>query len=106
MVKLGLVGIISGVVTGAVALWISVAAAAGGHGTYLPAALLFPFTMGLAVLAGSITPPLVALAFAQYPLYGWLAIRKGTRKSTLRLLAIHVSAVALALVAVTGSDAF
>jgi hypothetical protein len=44
--------------------------AAGGHGTYALAKILFPIPLIFAVIHGSIAPPIVGLALVQFPLYG------------------------------------
>jgi hypothetical protein len=51
-------------------LFITVLAAGGGHGSYLPAKLLFPWSMAGTAFTGNITQALVAMAIAQYPVYG------------------------------------
>jgi hypothetical protein len=54
-----------------VCLFLGIASGGAGHGDYVLARVLFPATMLAAVLfAGSISAPLVALAVAQFPLYG------------------------------------
>ena len=75
---------------------IGVLAAGGGHGTYLPAALLFPFTMLLASFTSSIAAPAVALAVLQFPAYGYLAGRAVSGR---------MARVALAIAAVHGASA-
>lgn len=52
--------------------FVSVLAAGAGHGTYLPARILFPFTMFSTILCGSITTPFIAIGLVQFPLYGFL----------------------------------
>ena len=54
--------------------------AGGGHGTYFPAKVLFPYTMISALLLGTITVPFILLAIIQFPIYGFalgVANRKG-----------------------------
>lgn len=53
------------VLAGGIALVVAVVAAGAGHGTYVPAILLFPYSMLMASFAGAITPVLLALAVAQ-----------------------------------------
>jgi hypothetical protein len=53
-------------------LLVAVLAAGAGHGTYLPAKILFPFAMLAGVFGRSITLPYVVLALVQFPLYGLL----------------------------------
>jgi hypothetical protein len=65
-------GTLGGVALGAASLVIAVVSAGGGHGSYTPAKILFPYTMYLAAaLVGNISPPLVALAFFEFPVYGF-----------------------------------
>ena len=97
----------SGAVLGAVAAIFVVMAAAAGHGTYLPAALLFPFTMLLALGLDTISPPLVALALAQFPIYGViLAKLRGSPQAQQYVLATHVISATIAGIAVAASDSF
>jgi hypothetical protein len=78
-----LVGTLGGVALGAASIVIAVAYAGGGHGTYAPAKILFPYTMCLAMaIAGSITPPLMALALLEFPLYGFSIGRAASRGQT------------------------
>ena len=54
-----------------VAAALAVGSAGAGHGHYVFARLLFPYTMILTRLTGdTITLPLIVLALAQFPLYG------------------------------------
>ena len=59
----------------------AVASAGAGHGSYALAKLLFPYSMLLTRLSGDlITQPIIALAFVQFPVYGFiLASFKATR---------------------------
>jgi hypothetical protein len=66
---------------GALALVASGVTAAGGHGSYQLATLLFPFTMLVAGSLGQVSGPALALALAQYPFYGWLISRAKARGS-------------------------
>ena len=66
---------------GVLALVASGITAAGGHGSYQVATLLFPFSMLAAGSSGQISGAAVALALAQYPSYGWLMSRAKTRGS-------------------------
>ena len=66
-----------------------------GHGDYLFAKLLFPYTMLLAGLAGSITYPLIGLALFQFPLYGLAVGSFNLAKATACLFALHAVAALL-----------
>jgi hypothetical protein len=48
----------------------AVASGGAGHGTYLFARVLFPYTMLLTRLTDTVTLPLTVLGLAQFPLYG------------------------------------
>lgn len=67
---------------GLIAVVVSGVAAAGGHGSYLAATILFPFTMLWARSSGTVSGAALALAVAQYPLYGWLLSRARSRGSS------------------------
>lgn len=75
-------------------------AASGGHGSYLPAKILFPYTMASTALTGEITIPFVALGFLQYPVYGAVldaARSAGRFTQTLGVIVgLHLVFVALA----------
>jgi hypothetical protein len=91
----------AGIVVGGVSLVIATAAAGGGHGSYGPASLLFPYTMLSTRLFESITLPFIGVALAQFPAYGaavgWAARRSRPWKALGIVAAVH-SAVALAAV--------
>jgi hypothetical protein len=86
-----MIGLSAGLLASVPAVVLAVASAGAGHGQYSLARVLYPYTMLLTRLAGdSITPPLVALALAQFPLYG-AAI--GLTSSRKRLLGTVVGAI-------------
>jgi hypothetical protein len=70
-----------------ICLLLGVASGGGGHGNYLYAIILFPFTMLSALIFNSITIPFVALAVAQFPIYGIL-LGRGNVRSKLPRVAI------------------
>ncbi|MEI7489163.1 MAG: hypothetical protein WCJ72_17485 [Chryseobacterium sp.] len=43
----------------------------GGHGTYIPTIILFPFGMIGTIFQKSITVPFVVLGLLQFPIYGY-----------------------------------
>jgi hypothetical protein len=49
---------------------VALLAAGAGHGTYIPAKVIFPYTMLLALAFEEVTVPLMVLAVVQFPLYG------------------------------------
>jgi hypothetical protein len=95
-------GVLAGAAVGAVGCFTAVLLAGGGHGSYLPAKFLFPFTMGSIYWLGSITKPFVFLAIVQFPFYGWFLSRTifDPKKKIMAwcLLACHVIVVIALLV--------
>ena len=51
-------------------LFLGIASAGSGDGSYFLAKILFPFAMLSTVVSGSITDPSILLAIVQFPLYG------------------------------------
>jgi hypothetical protein len=102
-----LLGIAVGVVLGIVAGWIAVGFMAGGHGTYLPASLLFPFSMILAVALKRISTLAILLALFQYPVYLAVGFSRLQRvKAWLALAFSHIAGAGLAYVLVSRSETF
>ena len=62
--------VIGSIIIGVLALALTFLFAGAGHGTYLPAKLLFPYTMLSTVLFGSISDSFVIIAVVQFPVYG------------------------------------
>lgn len=96
----------SGLVVGFGSLAVAILAAGGGHGTYLPAVLLFPFTMLSTAACQAITVQWSWAAIVQFPLYGAvLAVARllgATRVAALCLGMIHLSAVIACIVWLPG----
>ena len=76
----------------------AVASAGGGHGSYLLAKILFPFTMLSTLVFGSIIVPAIALAVLQFPVYGLVLGRANVKGSVdthaAVLLLVHMLGVA------------
>jgi len=94
--------VIASVVTTPVCLVLALASAGAGHGDYVLARILFPYTMLAALFFKEITTPLMFLAIAQFPLYGVAlgGAARGERwgrfgKTLLLLLAAHALAAAV-----------
>jgi hypothetical protein len=63
----------AGIVVAPVAMFLAVASSGAGHGGYEFAKLLFPYSMLLTLTTGNtITDPLIAMAWTQFPVYGLL----------------------------------
>ena len=65
----------------------AVASAGGGHGGYLLAKILFPFTMLSTLVFGSIVVPAMAVAILQFPIYGFI-LSKASLKGNLLTLSV------------------
>ena len=77
----------------------AVASAGAGHGSYLLAKILFPFTMLSTLVFGSIVAPAIGLAVLQFPFYGFILGRANVKGGGLWtrapvLLFAHMLAVA------------
>jgi hypothetical protein len=62
--------VIASVIVAPIALFLGIASGGVGHGDYLAAMILFPYTMLSAAVFDSITLPFIILAIIQFPLYG------------------------------------
>lgn len=69
--------------------------AGGGHGTYLPAKLIYPFTMIIAGFKSEIGITGIILAIVQIPAYALTLIKKPNWKYY--LLGIHCIAIIIGL---------
>ena len=88
-------------------LCIAVFFMAGGHGTYKPAILLFPFGLLGVLLSDTITLPFIIAAIIQYPVYGFI-IDKAKASNKIQfiipaLLIIHI-VLALAIIKFAGEN--
>ena len=55
----------------------TVVVAGGGHGSYMPAKILFPYSMAATAFTREITTPLMVAALVQYPVYGGILAWRG-----------------------------
>ena len=67
-----LVGLGVGAVIEGPAILAAIGSAGAGHGSYVAARVLFPFSMLLTVIEGSIGPLAMFAGLLQFPLYGAL----------------------------------
>jgi len=85
----------------------AVASAGAGHGSYLVAKILFPFTMLSTLVFGSIIAPTIALAVLQFPFYGFILGKANVHGSlparAAMLLLMHVLAVAACFILIGDS---
>ena len=74
-------------------LYFGIASGRAGHGNYLLAKILFPFTMLSTRPLGSIVAPFIVLAVIQFPLYGFILGAANGRNKILfcgvALLSVH-----------------
>ena len=85
-----------GLAFGALALTFSVWQAAGGHGSYLPAKLLFPFSMLTTILDQHLNVTGAVLAVAQWPIYGAIlgsVSARNRQNAAFALAVVHAVAV-------------
>jgi hypothetical protein len=91
-----LAGIASGALIELPALLAAVMSAGAGYGHYAAARILFPFSMLLTLVEGSIGPFSLSIGLIQFPLYGallgWSMRRKSYRAAILVAL-LHLVAV-------------
>ena len=84
-----------------VGLFLGLVSTGAGHGTYLWARVLFPYTMLSTLIFESITVPFMVLAIIQFPLYGIaLEIARRRRRflyTSAGLSALHFLAVVIFL---------
>jgi hypothetical protein len=84
-------------------------AAGGGHGTYVPAALLFPGALLLATALTTISDAVLCVGAAQWPLYGaavGLASRRGYTKEAIAYLGLFHALLVAACFAFDRSGQF
>jgi hypothetical protein len=80
--------------------WIIIVAAGAGHGSYVPAKLIFPVGMLGPVFRQSLTPPWVIAVVLQFPIYG-LLIGRAYHSRRVRLTALCVAAFHFLVAAVS-----
>jgi hypothetical protein len=68
--KAVIIGIALGALTALLALLLAAMSAGAGHGGYVAARALFPFSMALTLVEGSIGLLSFTVALAQFPIYG------------------------------------
>jgi hypothetical protein len=68
-----------------------------GHGTYLPATLIFPTAMLIAILAGQINSIAMLVALIQYPLYALILNNMKSNQSrgiaASIIVAVHIGSI-------------
>jgi hypothetical protein len=75
-----------------VALFLALVSAGSGHGNYLVAKLLFPYTMLSTVVAGEISLIFLVLAFLQFPIYGFI-LALGAQAEKMKSVAYTIAAI-------------
>ena len=90
-----LVGAGVGIVIAIPAILVAVMSGGAGHGSYIAARVLFPFSMLLTRLEGSIGPVAMCMGLFQFPLYGALvgrALALKTYRASAVLTVVHLIA--------------
>lgn len=91
-------GILIGAAVGGMAFLLAILLTGPGHGSGIPAVVLFPFItlVSAFVDVGPVVP--VGVALLQYPVYGAVTgLLKSRRRGIALAIAIHMMAAALAL---------
>lgn len=104
-----LMPVIVGVALGVILGFASLVATAGGHGTYVPAALFFPAPLLLSIALNAISKPALFIAAAQWPLYGvavGLAARQGRAREAIICLTVVHAFLAMACFVLDRRDQF
>lgn len=93
-----LIGVATGIAVGIVALYAAMISSGAGHGAYVAARALFPFSMLLTLVEGAIGPLSIGVALLQFPLYGacigWMTARSRWRGVAI-LVGAHLAAALL-----------
>jgi hypothetical protein len=98
MMKRWLIGLLVGAGVGGVAYLLAILATGPGHGSGVPALLLFPFNRLLAEYFDPSMLVAAGVASLQYPVYGAVTgLFKSLGRGLTCVIAIHVAAAALAL---------
>ncbi len=91
-----IVGMAFGALVTLPSLLIAALSAGAGHGDYGAARALFPFSMAITLVEGSIGPISLTVALAQFPIYGgvlgWSIVQKNFR-AIFAFLLIHFIAM-------------
>lgn len=98
--KAHVIGLIIGIVLTPILMLFVLLATGGGHGSYKPAIVLFPYTALGTVLLESLASPLIAVAAGQFPFYGWhlgRALQAGRSRHALWIIPVaHTIVVIIA----------
>lgn len=100
--------LIASLVATPICLLLALASGGAGHGNYLWAKVVFPYTMLSTLAFESITRPFIILAIIQFPLYG-VALGLASRKHRFAHMAIALPVIHLLAVMIlflSGSENF
>ena len=98
------VGLVSGLLIAAPALWTAILSGGAGHGQYLAARALFPIPMLLTLLQNEqIGPVSIVAALAQFPAYGAFVGWANLRERRVPLIALALAHVAAAAACFAGT---
>ena len=88
------------------ALFVAVMSAGAGHGDYVAARMLFPVSMLLTLIEGSIGPISLSVALIQFPLYGALlgwSISRKSYKAAVLAASLHLAAAVMCFMGILPS---
>jgi len=102
MRHLTLVGLCLGTVIAAPAILIAIGSGGAGHGSYIAARVLFPFSMLLTLFEDRIGPVAIGAGLLQFPLYGVLIGRALALKSYGKICVVMATHVVAALACFSG----
>jgi len=90
--------IVAGALFGMVAAVAALALAGDGHGSFVLAAIYFPYALLGSSLVRQIGPVMIVVALAQYPVYGAFATRaEGRGRRLAQLALVHMGFAVAAL---------
>lgn len=95
-------GTVLGVIAEFAALVVTIASAGAGHGDYVLARALFPFSMLLTLVEGSIGTLSMMVGLVQFPIYGALLVWAFVRKAWLPAVAMVLLHLAAAITCFSG----
>ncbi|MEO7691048.1 MAG: hypothetical protein ABIS51_17335 [Sphingomonas sp.] len=88
------------------ALFAAIMSAGAGHGDYVAARMLFPVSMLLTLIEGSIGPISQSVALIQFPLYGALlgwSISRKSYKAAVLAASLHLAAAVVCFMGILPS---
>jgi hypothetical protein len=88
------------------ALLLGLWSAGAGHGDYVLAAILFPYTLLSTAMNDTISSAFVTVAVFQFPVYGVILAFAGQRRNIVAMMLVCLHVVAVLLCFLLASDSF